>query len=119
VEAEADVAKERDGVLRGERAKDAADYRRASAPEIGVRHARVGDVATRSAADEYFCARFLRAFEKRDGARRVGATREDGGGEAGGAGADDDDICDASILSNAAGIVAPGIAIVVDKVDAR
>jgi hypothetical protein len=59
---------------------------------------RVGDVAPRSAADEYFCARLLRAFEERDRARGVGAAREDGGGEAGGAGADDDDICDASIL---------------------
>jgi hypothetical protein len=98
VESDADVAKEGDGILRGKRAKDAADRGRAPAPEIGIGHARVGDVAARSAADEYFCAGLLRTFEERDRARGIGAAREDGGGEAGGTGAYDDDICDASIL---------------------
>ena len=95
MKADADVAEERDRVTRRECTQHATDDRRASAPEVGGRDARVCDVAARSAADEDFGAGLLRALEEQDRSVWVGAAREDGGREAGGAGADDDDVSDA------------------------
>jgi hypothetical protein len=95
VEADADFAEERHGGTRRKRPEDAAHDRRAPAPEVGVGDPRVRDVAARSAADEDFRAGLSGALEEYDRSAGIGAAREDGGGEAGRAGADDDDVSDA------------------------
>src|SRR5437763_7795696 len=90
VKRDADFAEEGDRLVDGKRAEDAPDDRRSAAPEIAFGDVDVGHVAARSAADHDFCAGFLRAVEDDDGTGRVRSPEEDGGREAGGAGADDD-----------------------------
>src|SRR2546428_634319 len=90
VKRDADFAEEGDRLVDGKRAEDAPDDRRSAAPEIAFGDVDVGDVAARSAADQDFCAGFLRAVEDDDGTGRVRSPEEDGGRKAGGAGADDD-----------------------------
>ena len=89
VQADADLAEERDRVADREGAQHAADDRRLAAPEIALGDGGVRDVAARSAADEDLRARRARAVEQHDRARAVEPAREDRGGQAGGAGADD------------------------------
>ena len=68
VQADADGPEEFDRVANRQRAENPANDRPAAAPEIGVRHDGVGDVASRAAAHEDLRARPLRAFEQQDGA---------------------------------------------------
>ena len=102
VKADAELAEERDGVTRRERAEDAADDRRRPPQKSRVGDARVGDVAARPAADEDFRAGLSGALQQDDRSDGIGAAREDGGGEAGGAGADDDDVSDALCYASCA-----------------
>jgi hypothetical protein len=92
VKRDADLAEELDGVVDGEAAKDAANDRPAAAPEVGVGHAGVGDVAARATADEDLRAEPARAVDERDGQPRMQTLGEDRRREAGRAGPDDYDI---------------------------
>ena len=92
VQADADLAEERDRVADGKGAKHLADDGRPAAPEVALGDDGVGDVAARSAADENLGARFSGAVEEDDRAGRIEATDEDGCRQAGRAGADDGDV---------------------------
>ena len=89
VKRDADGAEEADRVGDGKAAQDAPDHGPAAAVEVGVGDRGVGDVAPSAAAHEDLGARPLRAVEEDDRSRRIQTAGEDGGRQAGRAGADD------------------------------
>ena len=92
VQRHADPGEEGDRVADGEAAKDAPDNRAAAAGEVAFRDDLVGDVAARPAADENLGAWPDGAVEEHDRRPRIEPSREDGGCEPRGAGADDDEV---------------------------
>jgi len=92
VNVHAELAEKCDRLVHRERAQYTTDDGRSSSPEIVLGDDGVGNVAARSAADENLGARFFRALANED--RVVGGepSRENCGCQAGGAGADDDDV---------------------------
>src|SRR5581483_3806143 len=92
VERHAEVTEELRGAGGRKRPQHATDDGRAAAPEIPFGDDRVGDVAARAAADEDLRAGARGAVGDDERERCVGAAGKDGGGEAGGAGADHGDI---------------------------
>ena len=98
VQADADRAEEFNRVADRKRAENPADDRPPAAPEIGVRHDRVGHVASRAAAHENLRAGALRAFEQQHGAAGARAPRENRRGQPRGARADHCDIARAAMI---------------------
>ena len=91
VERHADLAEERDRLADRERAQHAPDGRRLAAPEIALGDDGVGHVAAGSAADEDLRAGRARAVEENNRTGAIETARENRGGQAGRAGADDGD----------------------------
>ncbi len=89
VQRDAELAKESDRLADGEGAQNLSNDRAAAAPEVPVRDNGVGHVAARSAADENFGAGSPCGVEEGDAQRGCKTAREDGGGQARGAGPDD------------------------------
>src|SRR5712692_101657 len=89
VQPHAEIAKETDRVVDRKGAQHIADDRSRAAPEILIRDDGVGDVAARTAADQNFCAGPPGALEQDDRERAIESAGENGGREAGRAGADD------------------------------
>ena len=92
VERYAEFPEEFDRFFRGKRAKNFSNDVPASAEVAVFRHDRVGDVASSSAADENFGARFFGSVDQVDREVRVLSRGENGRGQSRGARAHDRDV---------------------------
>ena len=92
VNVDTELREKGDRLVHGKSPQHATDDRRSPAPEIALGDDGVGHVAAGTAADKNLGARLPCAFDQHDGSRRILSSREDGGREAGRAGADNRDI---------------------------